>query len=333
MENLITAINQLTAALDRVNQSLQVHFPKMTSELPIPKTKSSTIESSIAGQSTIKKSATSPLAEQSESLKSHLVTSNALPESICNWFRKYQLGFAGFNHCRGNTERIRQLSFHIARYYAVVRPLMIQLNQHASGGRVININLRKEAVNVISQTVGVASKMNELGFLQQFQYRKSPHCALKTQSNGLPATQSYLKGKWFELAVEQQLHTIKHSVPHLEWVANPVIQTQKGQQREIDFIISFEQETFVVEVTTSQWQKKATQVISLANQLQIPVKRCFIISPDTDHQTMQEFSSLHGCNILSFQQFPHWIDDYHQQQEQSRSSKADNIIVMESCVL
>lgn len=101
----------------------------------------------------------------------------------------------------------------------------------------------------------------------------------------------------------QQLTFLQLSIPELKWVANPVIRTQKGQQREIDIILSLNQKIYIIEVTTSHWQKKATQLISLANQLQIPIKQCMILSPGSDSELMREFSNLHGCNVLSFEQF------------------------------
>lgn len=338
MDKLIHAINQLTAALNQATISLQtdtiqnlssptMHTPELqTNPLHVesPVTKS---ESSCQSQSPTMEQ--NPLVQTKD--KASTNTEHSLPEAICAWFRKYQLGFVQFNRTNANTERTRQLSLHIARHHNDVERLMSLLNQWASGSRTLNLNMRNKAVEVIAQTTNVANQMNDIGFLQHYQYKRSPHCFLRVQSNGLPATQSYLKGKWFELAIEQQLTEMKGVIPELEWISNPVIRTTKGQQREVDFIVSLHGEIYVIEASTSAWQKKATQVLSLANQLQLPIKQCLIISPDHEPELMKEFSDLHGASVLSFEQFSHWIDQH--SPKSNTSSGLDNVVVMESCVL
>ncbi|AXY00915.1 hypothetical protein D1115_06430 [Vibrio alfacsensis] len=333
-QELTQAINQLAIALNQVTQCLQSIVNQSNSPQILEHVK----PAEIIEKMDYLASQTSPLIHPSTSVqqlspKSNVTNISALPEVVCNWFRKYHLGFVRFNRPAANTERSRQLSLHIARHYNDVERLMSLLNQWATGSRTLNLNLRNKAVEVITETTSVANQMNDIGFLQHYQYKRSPHCFLQVQSNGLPATQSYLKGKWFELAIEQQLIEMKRTISTLEWVSNPVIRTSKGQEREIDFIVSLGEQIFVVEASTSPWQKTATETISLANQLQLPIKHCLIVSPEHEPQLMKEFSELHGANILSFEQFSLWIDQ--QMEQPSPQNESDNVMIMdmESCVL
>lgn len=338
MEKLIHAINQLTAALNQVTISLQTgtiqNLSSSTMPTSEPKTNALHVEASVTQPQPSEQLLPSGMDQNPPvptKEKPSTNTEHSLPEAICDWFRKYQLGFVQFNRTNANTERTRQLSLHIARHHKDVERLMSLLNQWASGSRTLNLNMRNKPVEVIAQTTNVANQMNEIGFLQHYQYKRSPYCFLRVQSNGLPATQSYLKGKWFELAIEQQLTEMKGSIPELEWISNPVIRTSKGQQREVDFIVSLYGEIYVIEASTSAWQKKATQVLSLANQLQLPIKQCLIISPDHEPDLMKEFSDLHGASVLSFEQFSHWIDQH--SPKSHASSELDSVVIMESCVL
>ncbi|MGL6260372.1 hypothetical protein [Vibrio sp. WXL210] len=317
MEKLTTALRQLTIAINNLSQALSEFSSQSTIQLA-NEPKHSIIPEPVTDTVIAK-----PVITSDTNSETH-----DFPERIAQWFQKYQLGFDHFNPAKGETNSSRKIALLLAKQFADCHEMVALLNRMSDGNRNIVMDLRNHSVETIASCCALSHALNEAGFLQQRSYKKSPVCRLNLRSNGLPVTKSFFNGRWFEQAVDMQLAALCERYKEMCWTKNIVVRTAQGQQREMDFILSFHKQVFVIEVTIGAWQKKATQMLSMANKLSIPVRQCVVISPGTYTSAMDEFSQLHGCQVITFSRLEHWLESLDNQS--SKQIDHDDIIDMET---
>jgi hypothetical protein len=322
MKKTVTALNRIAAAIEELNNTLctlpiadsQIHNQAAIQEQTVSKQNDD-----------INVNLTQKQMPVSENIPQQLLENSN--KDIVDWLRNHQIGFDHFNHEICNTHKTAQLASYIAVHYEKVQPLMQLLCRFADGKQLIRHRMDNQAPDVISAICFLANELNQIGFLQQHHYKRSPECLLHVRSNGLPATVSYLHGSWFEQAIDRKLCEHQEKSGNISWMRNPVVRTVKGKEREIDLLLNLNREIFILEVTCGQWQQKAMQVLSLAKQLGTSVRQCVIVTPDTPCTKMTEFSALHHCKVLAYKELDDWLESHSELDNETAEELAERITI------
>lgn len=212
--------------------------------------------------------------------------------------------------------QVNQMTWYMGERFKSIEPFLATIKRHISGEKfrfsMVNFHQRQ-----ISDVCQFAIMAHTLGFLTRYQYYSKQRIIVGCVA-ATPKVQNFFNGLWFERYIVQKINKIINSYEqhvqqrlNIVMLENVIIILNNGNQREIDLLISVNDEIYYIEAKTGDIDGSFYQKYrKIAGFLDIPNKRMIVVRART---TMHETCN-HGvlvCSIGAFEQRMRSVFDRH----------------------
>ncbi len=195
----------------------------------------------------------------------------------------------------------------IGSRYAHVEPLLDAFKRTQSSGRRFTLNLRDAPPETIAFTNQLAQKLEEVGFLFDYRYFRSPTRVLKARPSDNPLAINLLNGGWLERYVETSLRRlVAERAEHLPLaiLRGTQVRLASGQDAEFDILASVDGAVVHVEAKTGDFAKYLARYTGFRRILGLPADRSILVVAGLSESTAARLRAVHGITVTGLDEFP-----------------------------
>jgi len=208
---------------------------------------------------------------------------------------------------------IDSLSLFLGERYSALSSILMKIKRAMQNGTLITESLKDRAQVDVSSTCQFCSRLHEVAFLEQYQYLRSPTYLIRAKTTTLPKAQRFFGGQWLERFILQSVKSIHarltdeigSAIP-FEYLINPQIILQNGDDFELDLLVSIGPSIYWIEAKSGDYQQHVSKYSKFARTLGLDFAHSLMVLTDVPDERCDALSSLFSmtvCNLKTFEQY------------------------------
>lgn|GEM_PF-503008 len=199
-------------------------------------------------------------------------------------------------------EVLGRLAQQIGSRYASVKKLLDSIKWSLRNGKPVNLYLKNERQEVVSNTCQIASMLHEIAFFTRYRYERSPKCLLRAEPSRFPRAINFFTGGWLERYIKNEV------VSALNWSrpGRPVhvlqgaqITLPNGDDFELDLLVASEDDIYWFEVKSGDYQQYVQKYAKMSSLLGLGPSRSIMVLADLSRTTASAIASLFKMTVVS----------------------------------
>lgn len=199
-------------------------------------------------------------------------------------------------------EVLGRLAQHIGSRYTTVKKLLDAIKWSLRNGKPINLFMKNERQEVVSNTCQIASMLHEIAFLTRYRYERSPKCLLRAEPSRFPRAINFFTGGWLERYIKNEvLSALNWSRPgkavHVLQGAQIIL--PNGDDFELDLLVASEEDIYWFEVKSGDYQQYVQKYAKMSSLLGLGPSHSIMVLADLSRTTASAIASLFKMTVVS----------------------------------
>jgi hypothetical protein len=204
--------------------------------------------------------------------------------------------------------RLSQIAAFLGKYLAYVQPFYFRLKGTLNTAEEIHFSLLGSQGRDVTHTLNFCKMLKEVGFLEHFSYRRSPHYKIVARLKRTPAAINFLSGGWLEHHIRDKVVAILTTHPStLEmpyaFMKNPKIILPGNENFEFDFLLMVGDKVFWIEAKTGEYMDYIAKYARVSKLLELNRNSSLLVLVDIPKPDAN-ISARYGLSCCSVDEFP-----------------------------
>ncbi len=208
-------------------------------------------------------------------------------------------------------EVLDRLAQHIGSRYGAVKKLLDSIKWSLRNDKPINLSLKNERQEVVSNCCQIASMLHEIAFFTRYRYERSPKCLLRAEPSRFPRAINFFTGGWLERYIKSEvLSAMSRAQP-----GKPVYVLQgaqivlpNGDDFELDLLAGSGDETYWFEVKSGDYQQYVQKYARMSSLLGLGPSHSIMVLADLSRSTASAIARLFRMTVVSIADVPSFLE-------------------------
>jgi hypothetical protein len=199
-------------------------------------------------------------------------------------------------------EVLGRLAQQIGSRYTSVKKLLDAIKWSLRNGKPINLFMKNERQEVVSNTCQIASMLHEIAFLTRYRYERSPKFLLRAEPSRFPRAINFFTGGWLERYIKNEvLAALNWSRPGkpVHVLQGAQITLPNGDDFELDLLVASEEDIYWFEVKSGDYQQYVQKYAKMSSLLGLGPSHSVMVLADLSRTTASAIASLFKMTVVS----------------------------------
>lgn len=242
-------------------------------------------------------------------------------EEIQEFLRSKGIQIKSIREEKESDEVLDKIAMFMGERYSDIKNFYGKIKSNMNEGRAFTMNLRNDTQEKISNICQLGTRLNDIAYLEDYKYYKSPRCILTVRPNRIPQALNFFSGQWLERFVKEevvQLIKSRNNRIRYSYLINPQIVLPNGNDFELDVIFKIEDEIFWFEAKTGDYQRHVEKYSRMSSMMYLDREHSYMILTDVQESSTKALTSLFKMKVVNVEKFAEEI-------KQSLQRISDNI--------
>jgi len=207
-------------------------------------------------------------------------------------------------------EVIDSLSLYLGEHYDALASLLRKIKRAMQTGARITECLKGRTQQEVGAVCQFCTRLQEVAFLEQYQYFKSPDFRICAKTTTLPRAQRFFGGQWLERYILRKVRTIHGQIASevgggigFEYLINPQIILPNGDDFELDVLAAIGASIYWIEAKTGDYQQHVSKYSRFARLLGLDYDHSLMVLTDIPENRCDALSSLFTMTVCTLANF------------------------------
>ncbi|MBN2055458.1 hypothetical protein JW905_11080 [bacterium] len=202
------------------------------------------------------------------------------------------------------------LAYYLGDRWDALSGIIAKIKRAMQKGLPITESLKNRSQVDVSSVCQFCTRLHDVAFLEYYQYVKSPVYLIKAKTTTLPSAQRFFSGQWLERYILQKVKGVHASLIiefgggiGFEYMINPQITVQNGDDFELDVICAIGKSIYWIEAKTGDYQQHVSKYSKFARSLGLDVDHSFMVLPDASSDRCEALTALFSMTVGNLRTF------------------------------
>jgi hypothetical protein len=230
---------------------------------------------------------------------------------ILNFLTSKNIGIKTFKTVEDADEVLDNIALFMGSRYNSVKKVYNTIKSRLTTGAEFRLDMKSETQEVVSYSCQFCTLLHQIAFLESYTYFKSPRFTINAKPNRIPTAINFLTGGWLERFIKtevvNQINRINTPIK-FSILANPQIVLPNGNDFELDFLLSVNDEIFWFEAKTGEYQVYVEKYSKMAKLLGLDNEHAFMVLTEVSEHNCAALKKVFGMNVVNIENFSSVIE-------------------------
>ncbi len=200
----------------------------------------------------------------------------------------------------------------IGKKYPSISEVYKRLKRTLNVGEAVSLSLENYPPEKISDITNIFTRLHDIAFLSEYNYKKSPLFLLRFRVSRAPKAINFFTGQWFERYLKEVVAEVIEKIEvqlgdklSYAFLKNIQVRLPNNKDFEFDLIWRIRDSIFWIEgKTTSDYYSAIQKYSEISKQLKFPPKNSFLVLTDITSERARELSAIYSLNVVRIDEFP-----------------------------
>lgn len=212
-----------------------------------------------------------------------------------------------YSEHKDSDEIINKIALFLGNNYSCLHDILANIKRNMNKGGTFSLNLK----NISQQNIGTICQfsynLHSIAFLEQYNYKRSPHYNLFVKTSTYSVAQNFFSGQWLErfalMVIREVIEKISYLHLTFSYLLNPKITLANGDKFELDCLFQMNNNIYWIECKTGDYQQHISKYSKFLRTLNLDDKRCFLLLADITSYKAMDLSKIYSMCIIPFTEF------------------------------